>query len=171
MTARFLSLLQFALLQTHIALFRCGSSMDTLNVRWKFFEFCKKMGCVIHPEGGLIKKDTDSSVFPFSFIGTWQHSVDIKEHKLELENSRRFIKAAYRKGSIIKRTERFFFFLSAYAQQIRKRAKTHLPFIRRGFSTIKATDRAAPNQIGQMLYVVWSTWFSKRCFESLVYYL
>lgn len=70
----------------------------------------QKMGCVIHPEGGLIKKDTDSSVFPFSFIGTWQHSVDIKEHKLELENSRRFIKAAYRKGSIIKRTERFFFF-------------------------------------------------------------
>lgn len=65
----------------------------------------QKMGCVTYPEGGLIKKDTDSSVFPFSFIGTGQHSVDIKEHKLELENSRHFIKKAYRKGNIIKRTE------------------------------------------------------------------
>lgn len=105
MTARFLSLLQFAIPQTHIALFRCGSSMNTLNVRWKFLEFCKKWDVSHIQKEDSKKKDTDSSVFPFSFIGTGQHSVDIKEHKLELENSRHFIKKAYRKGNIIKRTE------------------------------------------------------------------
>lgn len=121
--------------------------------------------CHITRRRTYIKKGHIVLFFLFHLLAQDNILLTLKNTNFELENSRRFIKKAYRKGSIIKRTERS----TAYAQQISKRAKTHLPFIRRGFSTIKATDRAAPNQIGHMLYIVWSTWFPKRCFESPVY--
>lgn len=80
MTVRYLSLIQPALPQTHIALFHCGSSMDTLNVRWKFFEFYKINGRVIDQE------ESKTAIFFFFCLLAQDNTVDIDKHKPE--NSR-----------------------------------------------------------------------------------